>query len=71
MSKTRNAVIANLTFTIGQLEELKSNINDTVRYIKNNPEQWDTDEKAASTNESKKDENATAESTTPDYQEAE
>ena len=40
MSKTRNATIANLTFVIGQLEEIKSNINDTLRYIKNNQEEW-------------------------------
>ena len=40
MSKTRNAVIANLTFVVGQIEELKANINDTVRYIKGNPEEW-------------------------------
>lgn len=66
MSKTRNAVIANLTFTIGQLEELKSNINDTVRYIKQNPGQWDTKDEEDSTNESEKDVNATAQSTTPD-----
>lgn len=71
MSKTRNAVIANLTFTLGQLEELKSNINDTVRYIKQNPEKWDTDEKEDSTNESAKDVNATAQSTAPDLVEVE
>ena len=48
MSKTRNAVIANLTFVVGQIEELKANINDTVRYIKGNPEEWQsTDEKEA------------------------
>ena len=40
-NKTVKAVIANLTFTVGQLEEIKSNINDTMRYIKNNTE-WDT-----------------------------
>lgn len=44
MSNTRNAVIANLTFVLGQMEELKSNINDTMRYIKQNGESWDTDE---------------------------
>ena len=40
MSKTVKAVMANLTFTVGQLEEIKSNINDTLRYIKNNQEEW-------------------------------
>ena len=44
MSKTRQAVIANLTFVLGQMDELKSNVNDTLRYIKQNPEQWDTNE---------------------------
>jgi ABC-type amino acid transport substrate-binding protein len=44
MSKTRNAVIANLTFVLGQMEELKSNINDTMRYIKQNGEKWDDTE---------------------------
>jgi hypothetical protein len=47
MSKTRNAVIANLTFVVGQIEELKANINDTVRYIKGNPEEWESTEKEA------------------------
>ena len=70
MSKTRNAVIANLTFTIGQLEELKSNINDTVRYIKQNPEKWDTKDEEDSLNESEKEESATAQSTPQDSQEA-
>ena len=70
MSKTRNAVIANLTFTIGQLEELKSNINDTVRYIKQNPEKWDTKDEEDSLNESAKEESATAQSTPQDSQEA-
>ncbi len=62
MSKTRNATIANLTFVIGQLEEIKSNINDTMRYVKQNPEQWDTekDEAEASTNESSEDGSVTA-----------
>jgi hypothetical protein len=41
-SNTKNAVIANLTFILGQMEELKSNINDTMRYLKQNPEEWDT-----------------------------
>jgi ABC-type amino acid transport substrate-binding protein len=44
MSKTRNAVIANLTFVLGQMEELKSNINDTMRYIKQNGEKWEDTE---------------------------
>jgi hypothetical protein len=47
MSKTRQAVIANLTFVLGQMDELKSNVNDTLRYIKQNPEQWDTNEEVA------------------------
>jgi hypothetical protein len=51
MSKTVQAVMANLTFTVGQLEEIKSNINDTLRYIKNNQETWDT------TNDSKNESN--------------
>lgn len=57
MSKTVQAVMANLTFTVGQLEEIKSNINDTLRYIKNNQETWDT------TNDSKNESN-TVESVT-------
>ena len=62
MSKTRNATIANLTFVIGQLEEIKSNINDTMRYVKQNPEQWDMekDEAEPSTNESSEDGNVIA-----------
>lgn len=61
MSKTRNATIANLTFVIGQLEEIKSNINDTMRYVKQNPEKWDINEEEAepSTNESSEDGNVT------------
>ena len=51
MSKTRNATIANLTFVLGQLEEIKSNINDTMRYVKQNPESWDTNEEAADSKE--------------------
>jgi hypothetical protein len=47
MSKTKNAVIANLTFILGQMEELKSNINDTMRYLKQNPEKWDTEKDEA------------------------
>lgn len=55
MSKTRNAVIANLTFILGQMEELKSNINDTMRYLKQNPEKWDTEsEEADSQSETQK-----------------
>ena len=60
MSKTRNATIANLTFVIGQLEEIKSNINDTMRYVKQNPEQWDTNEEEDSKEESAKEKNETA-----------
>lgn len=61
MSKTRNATVANLTFVIGQLEEIKSNINDTMRYIKQNGEEWDTKEEAEdSKNESNEDGNVTA-----------
>lgn len=40
-NKDVKATLANLTFTVGQLEEIKSNINDTIRYIKQNTE-WDT-----------------------------
>ena len=55
MSKTKNAVIANLTFILGQMEELKSNINDTMRYLKQNPEKWDTEsEEADSQSETQK-----------------
>jgi ABC-type amino acid transport substrate-binding protein len=53
MSKTRNAVIANLTFVLGQMEELKSNINDTMRYIKQNGEKWDDTENQPSQSEVK------------------
>ena len=60
-NKTVKAVIANLTFTVGQLEEIKSNINDTMRYIKNNTE-WDTkDAEEDSKNESEKDSNVIVE----------
>ena len=56
MSKVRNATIANLTYTVGLLEELKSNINDTMRYIKNNADEWEDDTKNQdSANESPKD----------------
>ena len=51
MSKVRNAVIANLTFTVGLLEELKSNVNDTMRYIKQNGEEWDLDNEQPEENE--------------------
>ena len=57
MSKTRNAVVANLTFILGQMEELKSNINDTMRYLKQNPEKWQDDtesEEADSQSETQK-----------------
>jgi ABC-type amino acid transport substrate-binding protein len=53
MSKTRNAVIANLTFVLGQMEELKSNINDTMRYIKQNGEKWEDTENQPSPSEVK------------------
>ena len=59
MSKTVQAVMANLTFTVGQLEEIKSNINDTLRYIKNNQDTWDTT--SDSINESSAEESATEE----------
>jgi hypothetical protein len=59
-NKTVKAVIANLTFTVGQLEEIKSNINDTMRYIKNNTE-WDTKDAEDSKNESEKDANVIVE----------
>lgn len=61
MSKLQQAVVANLTFTVGQLEELKSNINDTLRYIKQNSNEWDTNEKEESVNESQKEEEETPE----------
>ena len=61
MSKLRNAVMANLTYTIGQMEELKSNINDTLRYIKQNTAEWDTEkEDPDSTEELEKGEEETA-----------
>ena len=60
--KIAQAVAANLTFTIGQLEELKSNINDTLRYIKQNQDKWDTkEEEGATKSESPKEESVTAE----------
>jgi hypothetical protein len=60
MSKTRNAVIANLTFILGQMEELKANINDTVRYLKQNPEEWQSiKDEEDSKNESQKGEEET------------
>jgi hypothetical protein len=58
MSKTRNAVIANLTFLLGQLEEIKANLNDTMRYLKQNPEKWQ-DVKQPSDDESEKESNET------------
>jgi len=60
MSKVRNATIANLTFVIGQLEELKSNVNDTMRYIKQNGKEWDTKEEEDLKNESEKESEETA-----------
>jgi hypothetical protein len=61
MSKLQQAVVANLTFTVGQLEELKSNINDTLRYIKQNSNEWDTKEKEDSVNESSEEDEETPE----------
>lgn len=61
MSKLQQAVVANLTFTVGQLEELKSNINDTLRYIKQNSNEWDTNEKEDSVNESSEEDEETPE----------
>lgn len=52
MSKTRNAVIANLTFILGQMEELKSNINDTMRYLKQNAEEWQSTEESEADSQS-------------------
>lgn len=66
MSKVRNATIANLTFVVGQLEELKSNVNDTMRYIKQNAEKWDDTENPDSSEESKKENEETVKSTPPD-----
>ncbi len=60
MEKTIKSVLANLTFTVGQLEELKSNVNDTMRYLKNNQDKWATKNEADSKNESKEDEVETA-----------
>jgi hypothetical protein len=60
MSKTRQAVVANLTFILGQMEELKSNINDTMRYLKQNPEKWDdTKDEADLENEPQKEDEET------------
>ena len=61
MSKTRNAVVANLTFILGQMEELKSNINDTMRYIKQNPEKWESTEEEDSPSELGEEESETPE----------
>lgn len=61
MSKTRNAVVANLTFILGQMEELKSNINDTMRYIKQNPEKWESTDEEDSPNELSEEESETPE----------
>lgn len=68
MSKTRQAVIANLTFLVGQLEEIKSNLNDTMRYVKQNPETWDdsNEEDPHLASVSKKENDATQPSTQPD-----
>jgi hypothetical protein len=61
MSKTRNAVVANLTFILGQMEELKSNINDTMRYIKQNPEKWESTDEEDSPSELSEEESETPE----------
>lgn len=61
MSKTRNAVVANLTFILGQMEELKSNINDTMRYIKQNPEKWESTDEEDSPSELGEEESETPE----------
>jgi hypothetical protein len=61
MSKVINATVANLTFLVGQLEEIKSNVNDTLRYVKQNSDKWDTKEEEALKNESTKDDDATQE----------
>lgn len=66
MSKVKQATVANLTYLVGQLEEIKSNINDTMRYIKQNSEEWDDTEKPDSVNESQKDESVTPGLTKPD-----
>lgn len=58
-NKEVKATLANLTFTVGQLEEIKSNINDTIRYIKQNTE-WDTKSEEDSKNESNEDGNVIA-----------
>ena len=59
-NKDVKATLANLTFTVGQLEEIKSNINDTIRYIKQNTE-WDTTNEKDSKKESPEDANVIAE----------
>lgn len=66
MSKVKQATVANLTFLVGQLEEIKSNINDTMRYIKQNSEEWDDTESQDSQKESEKEENVTPGLTKPD-----
>lgn len=55
-NKDVKATLANLTFTVGQLEEIKSNINDTIRYIKQHTE-WDTTSEKDSKKESPEDAN--------------
>lgn len=68
MSKTRQAVIANLTFLVGQMEEIKSNLNDTMRYVKQNPKEWDdtNEEDPHLADVSKKDAEEMQPSTQPD-----
>lgn len=55
-NKDVKATLANLTFTVGQLEEIKSNINDTIRYIKQHTE-WDITNEKDSKKESPEDAN--------------
>lgn len=59
-NKDVKATLANLTFTVGQLEEIKSNINDTIRYIKQNTE-WVTTKEKDSKKESPEDASVIAE----------
>lgn len=66
MSKVKQATVANLTFLVGQLEEIKSNINDTMRYIKQNSEEWESTESPDSAEGSKKEESVTPGLTKPD-----
>jgi regulator of sirC expression with transglutaminase-like and TPR domain len=71
MENSRKAVISNLTFLLGQLEVFKSNLNDTLRYVQQNPETWQDEETKASTSELQKDVSATPSSTMRDFPEVE